>query len=263
MYSGAPDDSGAFAESASRHVLLAIDDETLCASTSDHLIRHGYVTSMAASTEMPDKVWQVPDIDCLIVDDAGCAGNPTSFCGTVRGVRASMPIIVLGSRDNWEARIDALEAGADDYVPNPVDPRALIARIKAVCRRASRERVGSEPPGTSSYSFGSWRLDAFSHVLHHSDGSAHTLTAREFRLLEALVKNAGQIVPRACLLRMLNGAEGARLEGGLECGISRMRRLLRETTGPASQSIIRSVYGKGYVFAGLVVDTAHDQASGR
>jgi two-component system OmpR family response regulator len=253
MYSAPFTDSDTPVDHVPRHILLAIDDLALRASASDCLIRHGYATSTAASKKMPSEVWRKAGVDCLIVDDSAGAENTTRLCSGVRQLSASLPIIVLGSQEGTEARIDTLEAGADDYVLKPIDPRALMARVKAIFRASSRTRTSPTPWRAGSYAFGSWRLNVPSHTLRHSDGSVRILTAAEFKLLEAFLKDAGKVIPRARLLRVLHGAQGMQLEHALEARISRMRRLLGESGRPASQSLIRNVYGAGYAFEGTVV----------
>jgi two-component system, OmpR family, response regulator len=179
------------------HVVLAIDDATRC--------------------------------PVVVVDAAGSAEDALRMCSAIRSV-SSVPIIVLSARDDSEERIRGLDAGADDYLVTPLNPRELRARIKVVARRASFAPGGSVKPTPRSYRFGKWRLDVPSHTLHHADGAVRILTAAEFQLLEALVQNARQVLPRD------------RYGPSVEVRMSRMRRLLR------SETLIRSVYGVGYIF---------------
>ena len=232
------------------HVLLAIDDSALRSSASDYLNRQGYLTSTAASGDALSKVHQGGGgADVVVVDAVGSAENALRVCSAVRTVSA-VPMIVLTERDDAEERIRGLDAGADDYLVKPFNPRELMARIKVVCRRASfSQRADSAPRG---YRFGEWRLDIASHTLEHSDGSTHILTATEFRLLEALVAHPQEVLSRARLLQLLHGPEWRRYQHSLEARMSRMRRLLRESGSPAAQTLIRSVYGAGYVFESFV-----------
>lgn len=225
-------------------ILLAVDDASVCESARDYLSRNGYLTSTAASREAVSRVGQ-GSADLLVVDVAGHHEEALRVCQAVRSV-SEVPIIVLSSRDDSEERIKGFDAGADDYLVKPLNLRELMGRIRAVSRRASlahRESV-TEPRG---YSFGDWRLDGVSHTLHHTDGSAHVLSASDFRLLEVLVTHAQQAVPRERILRILHGPGWQRFECSIEARMSRLRQLLR------SRKLIRSVYGAGYVFESAVV----------
>jgi two-component system OmpR family response regulator len=232
-----------------QHVLLAIDDAALCGSASDYLNRQGYLTSSATSGEAINRVSQEGAADVLVVDASGCADDALRVCSAIRTVSA-VPMILLSARDDSEERIRGLDAGADDCLVKPFNPRELMARIKVVCRRASfSPRPDNAPRG---YRFGEWRLDVPSHTLEHADGSTRILTASEFRLLEALLTHPQQQLSRARLLQLLHGDAWRRYQRSIEARMSRMRRMLRESANPAAQTLIRSVYGAGYVFESSV-----------
>jgi two-component system OmpR family response regulator len=222
------------------HILLAIDDAALRNSASDYLSQQGYLTSAATSREAAAKVRAQESADVLILDAVGYDDDSVRVCRAVRSV-SSVPIIVLTPRDDSDERVRGLEAGIDDYLVKPFNPRELIARIKVVSRRASfaKHSFKREP---QAYRFGEWTLDVPSRTLWHSDGSTQVLTASDFRLLETLVTHAQKLLPLVELLRHLHGPEWQRFPESLATRMSRLRRLLRD---PGS---IRSVYGAGYVF---------------
>jgi DNA-binding response OmpR family regulator len=226
------------------HILLAIDDQLVCESAGAYLNRNGYLTSTARSREAADRARG--DAEFLIVDAEGSAEEALRVCHAVRGVSA-VPIIVLSARDDVEERIRGFDAGADDYLVKPFNPRELIGRIKAVSRRAAFARREPAEPEPRGYSFGEWRLDVLSHSLRHSDGTVRVLTSSEFRMLEALVMHAGELVPRTDILQILYGPGWRRSEHGIETRMTRMRRLLR------SRTLLRNVYGEGYVLEADVV----------
>ena len=235
-----------------QRILLAIDDATLCDSASDYLSRQGYLTSTAASREAADRVGREEDgADVLILDAVGCEEEALLACSAVRTVSA-IPLIVLTWRDDSEERVKGIDAGADDYLVKPFNPRELMARIRVVSRRASFARAGLAVREPHGYCFGEWRLDVLSHTLRHSDGSAQILTASEYRLIEVLVTCAGELLPRTRLLWCLHGREWSRYEHSIEARMSRMRRLLRDSRSRGSGRLIRSVYGAGYVFESAV-----------
>jgi DNA-binding response OmpR family regulator len=159
----------------------------------------------------------------------------------VRSV-SPLPIIVLTHRDDSDERVRGLEAGIDDYLIKPFNPRELMARIRVVSRRAAFSQQAISRPDPHGYRFGEWRLDVPSRTLWHSDGSAQGLTASDFRLLETLVTHAQKLLSVVELLQLLHGAEWQRFPESLATRMSRMRQLLRD------RGAIRSVYGAGYVF---------------
>jgi len=225
-----------------QHILLAIDDSALRNSASDYLSRQGYLTSAASSSEAAEKVRVKGCADVLILDAIGCEQDSLRVCRAVRHCSA-VPIIVLTERDDSDERVRGLEAGIDDYLVKPFNPRELTARIKVVARRASFAHEVPARPEPLGYRFGEWRLDVASRTLWRSDGSAHGLTASDFRLLEALVSRAQQLLPLVELLRLLHGPNWRRFsEDSLATRMSRLRQLLRD------RGAIRSVYGAGYVF---------------
>jgi two-component system, OmpR family, response regulator len=210
------------------HVLLAIDDATLCDSANEYLSRQGYLTSTTTTREAVDRVCQDEGADVLILDALGCAEET---CSALRCVSA-IPLIVLTSRDDSEERARGLDAGADDYLVKPFNPRELMARIRVVVRRASFESAGSAQAQPHAYYFGDWCLEVPSRTLRHADGSAHALTGSEFRLLEALVTHPRELLP---------------FDRSIAPRMSRMRQILRD------RKMIRCLYGAGYLFESDVV----------
>jgi two-component system OmpR family response regulator len=232
------------------HILLAIDDAMLRTWASDYLSHQGYLTFAARGTT--ECVLQEESADCLIIETEGGGEDVPRMCSAIRDV-SMIPIIVLSSRDDSEERLRALEAGADDYLVTPFNPRELTARIRVVSRQTALRPSRGFEPEPRGYRFGEWRLDMLSHTLQHSDGSVQMLTMSEFRLLEALVKSERELLPRAHLLRILHGSAWRDYPRGIEVRMSRMRRLLRANRSARSGTLIRSIRGEGYVFEGTVV----------
>ena len=234
-----------------QRILLAIDDAALRSLASDYLSGQGYLTATAASREAANKVMQEDGADVLVLDASGCAEEVLLACSAIRSI-SPIPLIVLTARDDSEERIRGLDAGADDYLVKPFNPRELVARIRVVSRRAwfARGEVADRKP--SSYRFGEWRLDLLSHTLRHADGSARVLTASEFRLLEVLVTHAQKLLPRARLLWCLHGREWNRYETSIEARMSRLRLILRDRRNDGSVPLIQTVYGAGYLFGSAV-----------
>jgi len=152
--------------------------------------------------------------------------------------RKQVPVIMLTARVHRQDRIEGLNAGADDYLPKPFDPDELLARIRAVLRRAGRSEFGD-----SLKTFGDIRVNVQTREVW-AGGQIVDLTALEFDILELLIRSAGRIVSRDEITASLLEREATPYDRALDVHISHLRRKL----GHGSSSI-RTVRGAGYVFA--------------
>jgi two-component system OmpR family response regulator len=150
-------------------------------------------------------------------------------------------------------RIVGLELGADDYLPKPFNPRELLARIRAVLRRAG-EGSGRTREATRDANqvmrFSGWTLDPARRRLLNPDGVEVPLTGGEYDLLTALVDRANRVLTRDMLLDLLRGRQAGPFDRAIDVAISRLRRKL-EDDGRHSQ-LIKTVRGGGYVLAATV-----------
>jgi two-component system OmpR family response regulator len=159
-----------------------------------------------------------------------------------------MPIIMLTAMGEETDRIVGLEMGADDYLPKPFNPRELLARIRAVLRRAGGEvpePVAEE--GGSLREFEGWSLDTARRELRAPDGTLVPLTAGEYDLLAAIVERPGRVMSRDQLLDLTRGRDAVPFDRSVDVQISRLRRKLE--TDPKEPQMIKTVRGGGYVFA--------------
>jgi two-component system response regulator TctD len=152
----------------------------------------------------------------------------------LRGRRINTPVLVITARSEIGDKIDLLDIGADDYLVKPFDLRELEARMRAVVRRHS-----GTP--TSRIELGDITIDIAAQSIIAA-GRNVEFTRREFRLLELLALNVGQVVPRERLMDQLFGYENAVNPNALELYISRIRRRLK-----SSSLRIETVWGTGYV----------------
>lgn len=180
-----------------------------------------------------------PDLAVLDITMPGIDG--LELCGRLR-LEMNMPVILLTARDSEIDKIVGLEIGADDYVTKPFSPRELIARVKAVLRRA--KTAGSETP-TARLHIGPLCLDTLRHeVLLHED--AVVLTAKEFCLLEYLMRNAGIALTRHAILDHVWGYDFYGDARTVDVHIRRLREKVESDT--AAPSLILTVPGIGYKF---------------
>jgi two-component system OmpR family response regulator len=160
---------------------------------------------------------------------------------------AEVPIVMLTAMADETDRIIGLELGADDYVAKPFNPRELLARIRAVLRRAGEHAATrkTENP-TRNLRFADWILEPARRRLLNPDGVEVPLTGGEYDLLVALVERANQVLTRD----MLRGRQAGPVDRAIDIAISRLRRKL-EDDGRHVQ-IIKTVRGGGYVLAATV-----------
>ncbi len=219
-------------------VLLIDDDIDLCAMHQDVLESEGFEVTLAYDGESGIETMggATPDIVVLDVMMPGIGGVET-----LRRIRNSsnVPILMLTARGDDIDRIVGLELGADDYVTKPCTPRELVARLRAILRRASssdRADVGALSSGSllvePSTRRATWR------------GRPLELTSTEFNLLEELVRQVGRVVSKEELSQRAMGRKLTRYDRSIDVHLSRLRAKLGELAD--GRSPIQTVRGTGY-----------------
>lgn len=213
-------------------ILLVEDEQSIASLVRTYLERDGFQvvhvrTGEDALTELPRHPIR------LILLDIGLPGiDGFEVCRQVRA-RARTPIIMLTARDEEADRVAGLEVGADDYVPKPFSPRELVARVKAVLRRA-------EPSSDASVlALGPIVLDVASREVHVG-GNEIELTAKEFDLLRHLMENAGVVLSREVLLDRVWGMSYPGETRTVDVHVGQLRKKL------GLADAIRTVRGAGY-----------------
>jgi two-component system response regulator CpxR len=153
--------------------------------------------------------------------------------------RSSVPVIMLTSRTEQQARIQGLNAGADDYLPKPFSPDELLARIQAVLRRAGRTPA-LKPEVLEANSV---RINPASREVF-CGGTPVEVTSIEFDILEVLMRSAGRVVSRDDLAKFLYNRQANPLERALDVHVSHLRKKLDR-----DRNLIRTVRGVGYLFS--------------
>ena len=136
--------------------------------------------------------------DLLILDLMLPDGDGLDLCRTLRAEGVGMPILMLTAKGDPIERVIGLEIGADDYLPKPFEPRELLARIKALLRRARGTSV------TQALRFGRLEIDRAARVIR-LDGQARALTSHQFDLLVAMAERAGRVLTREQLMDLVRG----------------------------------------------------------
>ena len=219
-------------------VLLIDDDIDLCALHQDVLESEGFEVALAYDGESGIETMSgaPPDIVVLDVMMSGIGGVET-----LRRIRSSsnVPILMLTARGDDIDRIVGLELGADDYVTKPCTPRELVARLRAILRRASIENQAD----TGALSSGSLLVEPAARMATWR-GRPLELTSTEFNLLEELVRHVGSVVSKEELSQRAMGRKLTRYDRSIDVHLSHLRAKLGELAD--GRSPIQTVRGIGY-----------------
>src|SRR6202453_4507936 len=232
-------------------VLLVDDDRELCQMLSEYLdAEHFNVKSVhdggEALAELEAGEFEIVILDVMLPSVGGL--------DVMRklGASYSTPILMLTARGDDVDRIVGLELGADDYLSKPFNPRELVARIRAILRRASTRAVRG---GTADeIAVGQIVLNSGMHQVRVADRPV-TLTGAEFRVLELLMRSAGQVISRESMTEQALGRKLVPYDRSIDTHISNLRRKLNLETGKNPE--IKNVRGSGYTLTWADAGPAH------
>ena len=182
--------------------------------------------------------------DLIVLDLMLPGEDGLEICRRLRGQGDATPIVMLTAKGDEIDRIVGLEIGADDYLPKPVNPRELLARIRSVLRRA-RPVPGAPQAEGGEIRCGSFRLDLGRRELSR-DGEPLRLTSGEFAVLAVLLRHPRQPLSRDRLMSLARGREHDAFERSMDVTVGRLRRVLEDD--PRNPRIIQTVWGVGYVY---------------
>lgn len=218
--------------------ILVIEDEApLLAQIRQRLEGEGYNVDTSGDGKEGLFLASEYPVDLAVVD-LGLPGMPgLEIIRTLRAEGRDLPILILTARGKWEEKVTGLEAGADDYLVKPFHMEELLARVKALLRRAA----GS---GSDEIRFGPLHLDTGGQQVTLDDAPVE-LTAYEYRLLEYLARHHGKVIPKAELADYLYPHDDDRDSNVIEVLIGRVRRKIDpdNRTKP-----IETLRGRGYRF---------------
>ncbi|MDR0242220.1 MAG: response regulator [Burkholderia sp.] len=227
-------------------ILLVEDDVPLSTLIADYLRKHHYQvdTLFDGTGDAAAIVASRPDVVLLDINLPGKDGF--EICRAAR-LQYDGVIIMVTARDEPFDELLGLELGADDFLRKPVEPRILLARIKAQLRRVRPQPADRVPESPQRFTFGKFSIDRADRRVHLPDGSVPRLTSTEFDLLWALACRAGEVVSREDLTLLLRGIAFDGLDRSIDGRISKLRRkLCDDATEPKRIKTIRS---RGYQFS--------------
>jgi two-component system OmpR family response regulator len=229
----------------SPHILIVDDDREIRDLLSRFLVKNGYRATTAADGREMRKALADRAIDLIVLDLMLPGEDGLTLCRELRA-KSNIPVVMLTAMGEETDRIVGLEMGADDYVPKPFNPRELVARVKAVLRRARSLPETVRPPDETVVGFENWIFNIARRELEAADGTAVPLSTGEFNLLQVFVRHPGHVLTRDQLLDLTQGREAAPFDRSIDTQISRLRRKIEED--PKDPKIIKTVWGGGYVF---------------
>lgn len=236
--------------------LIVVDDEAdLRGMITEYLGKQGFVVRAAADGRELD-AHLANDLPDLLILDVNMPGEDGLAIARRIRARSAVPILMLTGADDVVDRVAGLEIGADDYLTKPFNPRELLARIRAILRRAVPRAAeipaaGREPPEPrvdpgSRVRFGHMFLDLHAHRLVASDGTELPLTTTEFDLLAAFARHPNRVLSREQLLDLTHSRPCDVFDRSIDIRIARIRRKVEPD--PAKPQMIKTVRGAGYIF---------------
>jgi two-component system OmpR family response regulator len=235
---------------ASPHILIVDDDREIRDLLARFLRKHGYRVDTAADGRAMTRLLEVGRFDLIVLDIMMPGEDGLSLCRRLRAT-SDLPVVMLTAVGEDTDRIVGLEMGADDYVTKPFNPRELLARIKAVLRRAGTPRAiasaASAEAGGSVLAFDRWRLDLARRELRAADGTLTPLTAGEFDLMVAFAEHPGRVLSRDQLLDLTRGRAAVAFDRSIDVQLSRLRRKIERD--PKAPELIKTVRGGGYILS--------------
>ena len=231
------------------HLLVVDDDREIRVLLAGFLHKHGFRVETAADGREMFAALGAGHFDLIVLDLMLPGEDGLSLCRRVRA-GSELPIIMLTAVGEDTDRIVGLEIGADDYLPKPFNPRELLARIRAVLRRAREVRRPPDDGRSRRFEFHGWMLDVVGRCLHSPDGTPVELTAGEFALLLTLLEHPGRVLTRDQLLDLTRGREAGPFDRSVDIQVSRLRRKIEDD--PKRPALVKTVRSGGYVFAATV-----------
>ena len=220
-------------------MMLVEDDARLAALVSEYLSDYEFAIDIVTrgDTALAHFNASLPDVVVLDLMLPGLDGMVV--CRQIRAV-SEVPILILTAREDSYDEVSGLEQGADDFVNKPIQPRVLLARLRALMRRGQ-----NKPPSLSQdLSFGQLCISKGNRTVSWR-GEQATLSSSEFKLLLVLAEAAGQVLSRDAILQAMRGIEFDGFDRSIDNSISRLRRKFDDQQSEK----IKTVWGEGYLFS--------------
>ena len=223
------------------HILVVDDDSRIRSLLKQFLIKNGYLVTEAKDAAHARRILAGLAFDLLIIDVMMPGEDGFSLTEAVRKMTES-PVLLLTAKGDTADRITGLEAGADDYLPKPFEPRELLLRVGAILRRAAIVPVQDEPPKTLA--LGDIRYDITRGELWRGEEPIR-LTSTESALMRVFARTPNEALSRMRLVEELGGAAGGAQERAVDVQITRLRRKIE--LDAKNPRYLQTVRGEGYM----------------
>ncbi|MBI4995759.1 MAG: response regulator [Rhodocyclales bacterium] len=227
--------------SSTARILVVDDDPSLCELLSEYLGESGFSVATAGDGTAMRRALAHGLPDAVILDLMLPGEDGLALARELR-TQSEVPILMLSARGEEIDRVVGLEVGADDYLAKPFSPRELLARLRALLRRA-RPATGNGPAG--AHSFGPFVVDTVARRLLRG-GVEVRVTGAEFDLLRVLVERPNRVLSRDTLVDLLKGYDRDPFDRSIDIRVTRLRKKIE--ADPAAPAYIRTVRGEGYLF---------------
>ncbi|MGE8150098.1 response regulator [Pseudomonas vancouverensis] len=232
-------------------LLIVDDDEEILSLLKKFFVQHAYEVQVAAHGEAMWAAIEQSRPDTLILDVMLPGESGLSLCQKVRA-QTGIPIIMLTAMAELSDRIVGLELGADDYLTKPFAPQELLARVRALQRRAGDRKSHSEP-SRPVVAFAGWHLDITCRELRSPENVMIPLSGGEFDLLVVFLDNPQRILTREQLIDLTHGHGHDAFDRSIDVQVSRLRRKIEPDC--KRPDLIRTVRNGGYMFTAKVTRT--------
>ncbi len=226
------------------HILVVDDHREIRDAVTRYLEKNGFRAEAARDAAEMDERLATGRYDLIVLDVMMPGEDGLSVCRRL-STEGGPPILMLTALGEETDRIVGLEIGADDYLPKPFNPRELLARIKAILRRAERTEPTAGELSGRRIRFADWVLDTDRRRLTHAvTGKEQPLTTAEFKLLVVFLERPRFVLSREQLLDLTSGRTAHVFDRTIDNQVSRLRRKIEPD--PSTPSLITTVRGGGY-----------------
>ncbi|NDH24772.1 MAG: response regulator [Rhodobacteraceae bacterium] len=225
------------------HLLIVDDDQRIRELLQKYLMRNGFMVSIARDAAQAKRLLKGLAFDLIVLDIMMPEQDGLSLTRELRET-IDTPILLLTARNEVEDRISGLEAGADDYLPKPFEPKELLLRIHAILRRMPDVAPPEDTP--KMLSLGATRYDVQKGELWEGDTQIR-LTSTELELMRIFSKNIGQALSRMDLVTQMGREDGNSQDRAIDVQITRLRKKIE--TNPKEPRYLQTVRGSGYMLA--------------
>jgi DNA-binding response OmpR family regulator len=222
------------------------DDNRLARMVVEFLKQHGIQASHVENAASGFEALKSDEFDLILLDLNLPDADGMDVCATLKrevASRRDTPIIMMTARGELADRVVGLELGADDYMPKPFEPRELLARIRAVLRRAGSDRA---VPAGDVMRFGRLEIDRAARQVR-LDRRVRPMTSLQFDLLVTLAKNAGRVLSRDQLRQHTRGESSEAFDRSIDVHIGKIRSAIEDNARPPTRIV--TVRNVGYVFS--------------